>query len=54
MIEFVRRFAKEIGVDESKLLGCNRQLPVIDADFVEVQVSGSGCERPVTELDPGQ
>ena len=37
MVEFVRRFAKELGVDESKLLGCSRSLPTIETDYVEVQ-----------------
>jgi phage terminase small subunit len=41
MIEFARRFAKELGVDESRLLGCNRLLP-IDAEFVEVHAAPPG------------
>jgi len=37
MIELVRRFAKEIGVDEATLLGVNRPERVIEGHCVEVK-----------------
>ena len=36
MIELARRFAKEMNIDESKLLGVNRSQQVIEADYLEV------------------
>jgi hypothetical protein len=41
IIELARRLAREVGVEESRLIGFNRMAATVDAEFTEVQDAAS-------------